>query len=80
MNKIHLAIINRNALKRFKCANHGTERYEQIWGLSTEYRQKTEKSEYFNVYTFGLPFIDPLSVGDCFPFQLAEILLTNRNL
>jgi len=31
-------------------------------------------------YIFGLPFIDPQSVGDCFPFELAEIQPNNEKV
>lgn len=44
-----------------------------------EYEQKTEIGEYFK-YIFGLPFLDPQSVDDCFLFELAEIQPNNEKV
>lgn len=51
----------------------------QKFGLSSEYVQNTEIGQYLT-YIFGLPFLDPQSVGDCFSDELAEILPTNEKL
>jgi len=31
-------------------------------------------------YIFGLPFLDPLSAGDCFAYKLTDIQLINAKL
>ncbi|KAE9525246.1 hypothetical protein AGLY_014314 [Aphis glycines] len=51
----------------------------QKFGLSSEYVQNTEIGQYLT-YIFGLPFLDPQSVGDCFSDELAEILPMNEKL
>eukprot|EP00102_Acyrthosiphon_pisum_P019605 XP_016656815.1 PREDICTED: uncharacterized protein LOC107882654 [Acyrthosiphon pisum] len=48
-------------------------------GLSSEYVQNTEIGQYLK-YIFGLPFLDPQSVGDCFSDELAEIQPMNEKL
>ena len=42
-------------------------------------KKKTEIGEYLT-YIFGLPFLDPQSVGDCFSFELAEIQPNNEKI
>jgi len=49
------------------------------FGLSSEYVQNTEIGQYLK-YIFGLPFLDPQSVGDCFSNELAEIQPINEKL
>ncbi|KAE9532085.1 hypothetical protein AGLY_010287 [Aphis glycines] len=51
----------------------------QKFGLSSEYVQNTEIGQYLT-YIFGLPFLDPQSVRDCFSDELAEILPMNEKL
>jgi len=51
----------------------------QKFGLSSEYVQNTDIGQYLT-YIFGLTFLDPQSVGDCFSGELAEILPMNENL
>lgn len=42
------------------------------------YGRNTEISEYLTCIIFGLPFLDPQSVGDCFSFESAEIQSNNE--
>ncbi|KAE9545373.1 hypothetical protein AGLY_000916, partial [Aphis glycines] len=47
--------------------------------LSSVYVQNTEIDQYLT-YLFGLPFLVPQLVGDCFSDELAEILAMNEKL
>lgn len=45
----------------------------QKLGLVTEYRNQESEIGRWLKYTFGLPFLNPADVGDCFAFDFAEI-------
>jgi len=45
----------------------------QSLGLSTDYKDKDSDIGKFLTYKFGLPFLEPGMVGECFAIDLASI-------
>lgn len=51
----------------------------QELGLGPDYTNNSESGKYLQ-YIFGLPFLDPSAVGDCFAFDFGEIQPQNKKI